>query len=374
MSNETAEQVRPKWEQARIQLTQTWTAVKTMEERIIQEGPANEVNPWLERTGWEPYLAGLDPTKLVQCVSAPDEEEEPINAAIWQIMDELIQNCQHSVIHHVGVFVRLEAIRTEKHQTRYHPLQPYMDTKGFAKYGRPWKQILMFIARTQEAHDWRSPPYQLTATQSRAWEILVREAEKEAEKMTAQRDESGRRENINSGSSNTTNSNSSSSTTTTTTTINDNNTSSSSPTTITTINSNTSSSSNTTTTTTTTNSNTINSDDSNTIYVITDAHKACLQFCYELLQQRITRREYDSALVYALAVLGVKSDGWMGVNQYPPILSAVIKISRFMIVQQALELEKDEEEEVESRGFVGCLTWVKRIIDRFMVRGSHSPM
>jgi hypothetical protein len=39
-----------------------------------------------------------------------------------------------------------------------------------------------------------------------------------------------------------------------------------------------------------------------------------------------------------LAVLGVKENGWKGPEQYPPVLSAVIKVARFMVVQQALEL------------------------------------
>jgi hypothetical protein len=37
--------------------------------------------------------------------------------------------------------------------------------------------------------------------------------------------------------------------------------------------------------------------------------KACLRFCIALLDQRITRKEYDSPLVCALAVLGVKEEG-----------------------------------------------------------------
>ena len=68
--------------------------------------------------------------------------------------------------------------------------------------------------------------------------------------------------------------------------------------------------------------------------------KACLEFCIALFNQSITRKEYDSPLVCALAVLGVKEDGWKGPEQYPPILSAVIKIARFMVVQQALELSE----------------------------------
>jgi hypothetical protein len=97
-----------------------------------------EVNPWLERTGWEPYLAELDHKQLVRCMTKPDEEEEPVNWVIWQIMGELIRYSQHSVKDRVSVFVRLEAIRTEKHQTRHHPLQSYMAKETLAKYSRPW--------------------------------------------------------------------------------------------------------------------------------------------------------------------------------------------------------------------------------------------
>ena len=46
----------------------------------------------------------------------------------------------------------------------------------------------------------------------------------------------------------------------------------------------------------------------------------------------------------ALAVLGVKEDGWKGPEQYPPILSAVIKVARFIVVQQALELSQPLDE------------------------------
>ena len=118
-----------------------------------------------------------------------------------------------------------------------------------------------------------------------------------------------------------------------------------------------------------------------------------MEFCIALLKQRITRKEYDSAMVCALAVLGVKEDGWKGPESYPPVLSAVIKVARFMVVQQAVELsgassdeEEDELDEFDSdsayesdssppqRRRKGCLQFVKKMMDQFMVRGSHSPM
>lgn len=63
-----------------------------------------------------------------------------------------------------------------------------------------------------------------------------------------------------------------------------------------------------------------------------------MRFCIALLSQRSIRKKYNSPLVCALAVLGVKEDEWKGVELYPLILSAVIKVARFVVVQQALEL------------------------------------
>jgi hypothetical protein len=92
-------------------------------------------------------------------------------------------------------------------------------------------------------------------------------------------------------------------------------------------------------------------------------------------------------LVCALAVLGVKEDGWKSPDQYPPVLSAVIKVARFMVVQQALELlepfnnntfdnsayKSDSSQQPQHRP-KGYLQFVQEIMDRFIVRGSHSPM
>ena len=91
-------------------------------------------------------------------------------------MDGLARFGQLSVIHRIGIFVRLEAIRTEKHQTRYQPLQPYMDEKTIGEHVRPWQQMLMFFWRTQQEHTWKSPKYQFTKQQRQAWEALVKTA------------------------------------------------------------------------------------------------------------------------------------------------------------------------------------------------------
>jgi hypothetical protein len=92
-----------------------------------------------------------------------------------------------------------------------------------------------------------------------------------------------------------------------------------------------------------------------------------------------------------LAVLGVKEDSWKGPEQYLPILSAVIKTARFMVVQQGLELScadlvdpQDSSDEFDNdsaydsapspRRPKGCLQLVKQMMNQFMVRGNYGPM
>ncbi|KAK3065212.1 hypothetical protein LTS18_005998 [Coniosporium uncinatum] len=138
------------------------------------KGEKTEVNPWSKRAEWQEYLIGLGRPDLLACVEEPDvrmdagiDEVSPeaIDAQMWKAMDGMIRFSQESVTRRVGVFVKMEAIRTEMHQTRFQPLQPYMDEHAFTKHTYPWKQIITFFARTQREHDWESPKYRFTKRQ-----------------------------------------------------------------------------------------------------------------------------------------------------------------------------------------------------------------
>jgi hypothetical protein len=70
-----------------------------------------------------PYLVGIERPDLLACVEEPvtepnpqkEKKAEPVEAAIWTAMDGLVRFSQASVINQIGVFMRLEAIRTKKH-------------------------------------------------------------------------------------------------------------------------------------------------------------------------------------------------------------------------------------------------------------------
>ena len=68
---------------------------------------------------------------------------------------------------------------------------------------------------------------------------------------------------------------------------------------------------------------------------------ACLDFCIELLNQRIQVEDYECALICALAVLGRGEHGWRDAESYPPILSKIVKIGRFMVVHKAMRLDPE---------------------------------
>ncbi|OAF98497.1 uncharacterized protein CC84DRAFT_1191786 [Paraphaeosphaeria sporulosa] len=99
-----------------------WGNVQKWAKIIIQDGARNEVNPWLKRIGWMPYLVGMERPDLLAS----------------EAMDGLVRFSQSSIIHHIGIFVRLEVICTKKHQTY--------------------------------------PKYQFTKRQREAWEAFVKEA------------------------------------------------------------------------------------------------------------------------------------------------------------------------------------------------------
>lgn len=72
------------------------------------------------------------PDELLESIRQPnvneDDEDEPVERAVWQAMGDIATISQMTV-ENSGVILRLEAVRTEVHQTRYQPLQPYQDAK-----------------------------------------------------------------------------------------------------------------------------------------------------------------------------------------------------------------------------------------------------
>jgi hypothetical protein len=78
------------WAQVGEQMAKAWANVETRAQNTIQAGERNEVNPWLERTQWLPYLVGMERPELMACVEEPvaepnprqEQQAEPVEAAM----------------------------------------------------------------------------------------------------------------------------------------------------------------------------------------------------------------------------------------------------------------------------------------------------
>ncbi|KAI7422965.1 hypothetical protein KC368_g19205, partial [Hortaea werneckii] len=274
-----------------------------------------EVNPWLRRTGWVPYLEGFSSRDILRLIEEPADDEaallsqvdesdanvfrERVAAVIWHAVADVARISQETVSRS-GVMLRFESIRTEAHQNMYHPLDPYQTRDSIARQGRYWQQIVIFVVRARQEHARQAPPFKFNRRQDRAYQRLMAAAEA----VVTQGEESDPSDDSDASSA----------------------------------------------------------DDSDAEYAsirsapppprqtLTELQSACLSFCIELLNQRIHNREYDMAMICALAALGVRptGKGFRGPDTYPSILSAVIKVAHFIVVLQADQLGQWDDQECSS--------------------------
>jgi hypothetical protein len=185
-----------------------------------------------------------------------------------------------------------------------------MDADNIERHTIPWQQILMFFTRTQATHEWASPNYKFTKRQRAAWNSLWKLAQpgaspslgiaRSASLATASLDDTSSEHSENGPEDQPIQ-----------------RIASESP------------------------ANRQNS--TNSPFQLAPIDLACLNFCIELLNHRIKVEDYESALICATAVLGRGEAGWRTAESYPPILSKLIKIARFMVVHKALKLDSTAE-------------------------------
>lgn len=73
-----------------------------------------------------------------------------------------------------------------------------------------------------------------------------------------------------------------------------------------------------------------------------ELERGVLFFIISLLDHIVRDWEYESPLVCALAIIAVQPQGWLGVDRYPSLLSALIKTSRYLVLQEAYERRPED--------------------------------
>jgi hypothetical protein len=217
---------------------------------------------------------------------------------LCKAFDWLIQDAQyHAAREVVGLEALFEANKKQFNQETQVPFDNWMDITTIQRYTEVCKQVLCFIFRAEQQEPKQRPPYELTEKQQMAVEYTQNSIEellqwKEAQEPSSDEDENG---------------------------IQDHD----------------------------------NEDESDTeIEFMATIQREILRLWITLLKHPLGDNEYKSVLISAMAVLGIREEGgWLDAEDYTPKYSAVIKMSRLMVIQEACKQRQEAIRWRQDRGY-----------------------
>ncbi|CAG8367290.1 unnamed protein product, partial [Penicillium salamii] len=201
---------------------------------------------------------------------------------IWDAMAAVARISQR-VSTHVGHTIRIKAVRVERDHTPTRPLQAYIAKDTIVQHCIPWQQVLIFFARTQSVA--RSSPPPTTVPRPRQATRSIDDADASDTSDASDASDANEDEVDQCGTP------------------------------------------------------THDTPENRAPFELTAIEASCLDFCMELLNQCVRVEDYECALICALAVQGCGPAGWLNADSYPPILSRVIKVARFLLVHKAIRLD-----------------------------------
>ena len=321
--------------------------------RIKETDEAKEPSPWLRRVGCITHLAGVDRKEVREFVEPVDEKEEPHLAIMCTAFEWLIQDAQHHAVRDVvGIHALFEANKKEVEKETNMPFDSWMDITTIERYVEVWKQLLLFVFRAEDDEPKFRPPYVLTEAQQSAMQTVrdkigafqewKEEQAKSAEGEDHDEDEGfddgeddegmgegveGAGEEVDEG---------------------------------------------------------FEDEMSEEVKWMRQIQREVLRFCITLLDHPLQDNEYQSAIISGLAVLMMKGDkGWHDAEDFTTKYSAVIKLARLMVVQEAYEQRQEQirmyqrdmteaEARKEATSYYGL---VKQFVSQFMsmAHGGRDP-
>ncbi len=332
---------KSQFDAAKQEMQRAFKKAEEEEERQIKEtDEAKEPSPWLKRVGCIPHLASVDRKEARELVEPVDEREEPHLAILCTAFEWLIQDAQHHAVREVvGLQTLFEANKKEVDRETNMPFDSWMDITTVERYVEVWRQLLLFVFRAEEDDVDKRPPYVLTSTQQIAMQAVrdkiqaFQEWKQEQQKSTEDDDQGGD-EGFGSDDEQ------------------------------------------------------VDAEEDGGLYSgledvrledsglrgdderadeevdegfedgmskeevewIGQIQREVLRFCIALLDHPLQDNEYESAIISGLAVLMIKNDnGWHDAEDFTTKYSAVIKLARLMVVQDAYERREEQIRRYQSQ-------------------------
>lgn len=294
------------------------------EQELVQaDNNRFEFNQWLHRTGWAKHLAGLQRSWLLHTLRKPDDREPALRKVCWAL-DVVIWKAQQASKPDVVGWAAANYIMRREFggSTNEKPVNAQQTAKTMEKYSSCWRQIVCYLWRTHELPTIRTFEREV-AHQRPPYELTTpqREVLKQIGDL-AGRDHDG--------------------------------------------------------------SSDLDSDDELDEEQEAELEKLVLKLALRLLDHSLGDNEYGSALLSAMAALGVGTDhGWLSPLGYTAKQAAVVSVSRMLVLYQAKLKREEQITKLDAQGQPRekaheHFELVKRMANRFMTLtqydGKATPM
>jgi superfamily II DNA helicase RecQ len=279
--------------------------IEAAEQARIRPHEPREVNPWVARMGWADHLLDEHRGALRALLEPPDPEKEPVLAQMDERFHRIVTVAQYTTLTRLNVFSRFEMHRKQADQMPSEPFQARMVPGTIEQYIRVWQQMIRYIIRSVGAGDTR---FQFSPTQSEAMQQMRQAISHRQDPSTP---------------------------------------STHSPT-------------------------TVAGDMDPAQQPLDTVDRAILTWCITMLDHPLhgqQGQEFANGIISGLAVMGIpERGGWETALTFTPKLSAMIKIARMLVAQQAWE---DAE---AAPGLSDCFVALRGMILRFMTTMEPTPM
>jgi RecQ family ATP-dependent DNA helicase len=338
-------------------------AVMDLQHQAISNGHRTEVNPWLDMVGWAGHLQGYEKHRkelraLLEVPSTGSDQgdvqnqaadrphrqkrqsqqsaaveasegveqlfsfEEQMLKVICDNFDEVIRVGQHTVMEKVNWSVRFEINKKEQAKAERRPFHARLLDSTMARYRHVWKQLICYIIRSTLQQQREEILEQGSSVLEKPDDSFPRQPRFEfTQQQRFSYDKMWQccRSSLES--------------------VHDN---------------------------------VHTSPEAATSDTLQPLQQTILRFLISLLDHQIRGNEFESGILSGLAVLGLDPDnGWVNALNYTPILSAVVKIARILVVQYAWETGGKS---VLVDQTASCFKSVQRSVHRFMVIDQPVPM
>jgi hypothetical protein len=324
-----------------LSLTQAATQLEEAEKKrnaaIQADTDRFDFNEWLNRAGWARHLRGLKRDWLLQMARKPTHKERALTEVCYAARMVIWRAQQASKASVVGMPAMMYINRREfGNSTNEKPFNAQQTKNTMIKYSNVWIEIIAYIWRTHEMpvvtphnddedeREGRRPPYHISGKQYSCMERI---------RMIVGRDEE---ENW---------------------------------------------------------FDELDSEDSDDDERLDEQQQEVLeghvlQFMLSLLDHVLGDNEYTSALISGMAVLGISAEsGWLNPLLYTPKQSAVISISRMLVLYRSTQLRQEQVDKLAAEGWgsedaaamaPAHLEFVQDMANRFMTlteyNGKPTPM